>query len=146
MKSIRLLLAALCFAALLTPAEASDRTTVRAILVIASNQKGAGDSRLSAYEPTLRRILRFESYRYAGEGSVTLAVPAQGSLNLGQGHQLEIATEPADGKGLRLRATWREGRRTHMQTGLSLRPGVPAVLGGPARGDGEVYAVIVIGR
>jgi len=31
-----------------------------------------------------------------------------------------------------------------MRTGLALRPGVPAVLGGPARNDDEVYAVIII--
>ena len=34
-----------------------------------------------------------------------------------------------------------------MNTGLSLRPGVPAVLGGPSTGHkSEVYAVILIGR
>ena len=33
------------------------------------------------------------------------------------------------------------------RTGLSLRPGVPAVLGGPSTGNqGEVYAVILVGR
>jgi len=33
-----------------------------------------------------------------------------------------------------------------MDTGLLLRSGVPAVLGGPARGEGEVYAVILTGN
>ena len=42
---------------------------------------------------------------------------------------------------------WSAGGRTLMNTGLSLRPGVPAVLGGPSTGNkGEVYAVILIGR
>ena len=62
---------------------------IRGILVAASNAKAPSDGRLAAYEPTLRRILRFESYRFLGEGSASLNVPAQGQLSLGQGHRLE---------------------------------------------------------
>jgi hypothetical protein len=145
MKPIRCLLAALLFATLLGPLAAqSDRTSVRAILVVASNAEGESDSRLAPFEPTLRRILRFQSYRYLGEGSATVAT--SGTINLGQGHRLELEHEPGEGRAVRLRVNWLDSRRSLMQTGLSLRPGVPAVLGGPSRGDGEVYAVIVIGR
>lgn len=145
MKPIHCILAALLFATLLGPLAAQpDSTSVRAILVVASNAEGESDSRLAPFEPTLRRILRFQSYRYLGEDSVT--VTTTGSINLGQGHRLELEHEPSDGRAVRLRVNWLDGRRSLMQTGLSLRPGVPAVLGGPARGDGEVYAVIVIGR
>ncbi|MCW5549446.1 MAG: hypothetical protein KIT44_10840 [Opitutaceae bacterium] len=145
MKSIRCLLAALLFTAGLTPLGAqSERASVRAILVAASNAEGESDRRLAPFEPTLRRILRFQSYRYLGEGSAT--VTTGGTVNLGQGHRLELEHEPGDGRAVRLRVNWLDGRRSLMQTGLVLRPGVPAVLGGPARGDGEVYAVIVIGR
>lgn len=146
MKPIRCLLALLFLAALLVPARAADGASVRAILVTASNAEGKSDRRLAAYEPTLRRILRFNSYRFLGEGSTVLGVPGDGGFSLGQGHRLELTTEPGDGRSLRLRVTWLDGRRTLMQTGLVLRPGVPAVLGGPARGEGEVYAVIVIGQ
>jgi hypothetical protein len=31
-----------------------------------------------------------------------------------------------------------------MNTGLALRPGVPAVLGGPSNGNGGVWAVILV--
>lgn len=147
MKPFRLLLAFALFAtAAGTLAHAAERTTVRAILVTASNEKGDSDRRLADYVPTLRRILRFESYRYVGEGSVSLAVPAKAPLTLGAGHRLELETENASNAGIRLRLSWSEGGRVHMQTGLTLRPGVPAVLGGPRKGDDEVYAVIVIGR
>ncbi|MEY3775351.1 MAG: hypothetical protein RLZZ129_2131 [Verrucomicrobiota bacterium] len=145
MKPIRHLLAALFVLSLLAPLGAQpDRTSVRAILVAASNAEGASDSRLAPFEPTLRRILRFQSYRYLGEGSAALT--SSGTIHLGQGHRLELETEAGDGKAVRLRVNWLDGRRSLMQTGLVLRPGVPAVLGGPARGDGEVFAVIVIGR
>jgi hypothetical protein len=144
--TIRLFLCLLVLAGLFSRAQAADRASIRGILVSASNAKGQSDGRLSAYEPTLRRILRFESYRYLGEGSASLSVPAQGSLSLGQGHRLEIETESVSDKSVRVKVSWLDGDRVLMETGLSLRPGVPAVLGGPSRGDGEVYAVIVVGR
>jgi hypothetical protein len=118
---------------------------VRAILVLASNERGASDERLSAYEPTLRRILRFESYKLVGEGSAAVTGARPTSVKLGRGHALELQAEKADGKGVRLRVQWQEGGRSLMNTGLVLRPGVPAVLGGPANGKGgDVWAVILI--
>src|SRR6185295_2922561 len=102
--------------------------------------------RLASYEPTLRRILRFDSYRSLGEGSTSLAVPARGQISLGKGHQLEIETERSDGSSIHLKVRWTAAGQTLMNTGLVLRRGVPAVLGGPGTGKGgEVYAVILIG-
>lgn len=146
MKPLRLLLAVLLATAALAPLRAAEHTSLRAILVAASNEKGASDQRLAAYEPTLRKILRFESYRHLGESSTNLAVPAQGTLRLGQGHRLEIETEGSGKGAIRLRVAWYEGDDILMRTVITQRPGVPTVLGGPRRGDGEVYAVIVIGR
>ncbi len=120
--------------------------TVHGILITASNQPGATDHRLSEYEPTLRRILRFESYHFIGEDRANLGVPSSGRLSVGEGHELEITTEKADGKSLQVKVRWTAGGRTLMNTGLTLRSGVPAVLGGPSTGRGEVYAVILTGR
>lgn len=146
MKTLRLLLALMLTATACCALRAAERTSLRAILVAASNEKGASDRRLAAYEPTLRSILRFESYRFLGEGSAALAVPAEGTLSLGQGHRLEIETEASEKGAIRLRVAWYDGGQILMRTVISQRPGVPSVLGGPRRGDGEVYAVIVIGR
>jgi hypothetical protein len=120
--------------------------SVQGILITASNQPGQTDRRLAEYEPTLRRILRFESYHYVGQDSTRLDVPASGSLSVGDGHELEVTTEKADGKSLHVKVRWTSGGRTLMNTGLTLRPGIPAVLGGPSKSSGEVYAVILIGR
>lgn len=118
---------------------------VRALLVLASNQRGASDARLADYEPTLRRILRFESYKLAGEGSAVIAAGAKSTVRLARGHTLELEAEKSDGKGVRLKINWQDGGRSLMNTGLVLRPGVPAVLGGPANGKaGEVWAVILV--
>ncbi|MBI2518333.1 MAG: hypothetical protein HYV95_15745 [Opitutae bacterium] len=147
MKTIRLILFLTSLCGFLSVARAADRANIQGILISASNERGATDGRLAAYEPTLRRILRFESFQFLGEDSVSLAAAERGQLALGNGHQLELETERADGKGIHVRVRWVAGGRTLMNTGLVLRPGVPAVLGGPSTGHkGEVYAVILVGR
>ena len=150
MKTNRLLLPLLVLAAVwnLAPvACAADHANIQGILITASNETGPTDGRLAAYEPTLRRILRFESYRFVGEDTAAIAIPSEGRLSIGDGHQLELMAEHADGKTVQVKVRWLANGRSLMSTGLVLRPGVPAVLGGPATGHkGEVYAVILIGR
>jgi hypothetical protein len=142
---LRLTLLLAVFAGLLVSARAAG-TSLQGILITASNEPGKTDARLAEYEPTLRRILRFQSYHYVGEDSANLAVPQTGSLSLGDGHQLEVTTERTDGKSMQVKVRWTSGGRSLMNTGLTLRSGVPAVLGGPSTSNGEVYAVILIGR
>ncbi len=142
---LTLLFAVLCGLAL--AARAADRASMQGILISASNEPGQTDRRLAQYEPTLRKILRFESYKFLGGDSTSLDVPASGSLSLGDGHEIMVATESSDGKSIHVKVRWTGGGRTLMNTGLVLRPGVPAVLGGPSTGHkGEVYAVILIGQ
>ena len=71
-------------------------------------------------------------------------MPGEGTLSIGSGHQIQFRTEDSRDDRLRVQIIWQGGNRTLMRTGLALRPGVPAVLGGPARNDDEVYAVIII--
>ncbi len=147
MKTIRLALIFAVLCGLTLAARAADHASLQGILISASNEPGQTDRRLAPYEPTLRKILRFESYRFLGDDSTSFRVPASGRLALGDGHELEIATESADGKSIHVKVRWTAGGRTLMNTGLVLRSGVPAVLGGPATGrKGEVYAVILIGQ
>ncbi len=128
----------------LRAADGKTSASIRAILVSASPKGGDTDSRLAPYEATLRRILRFESFRHLGEGRAQLALPGEASLALGQGHALALVSENPK-NGLRVQVAWTDDGRSLMRTGLVLRPGVPAVLGGPTQGnDGEVLAVILI--
>lgn len=130
-----------------TQIHAAERANIQGILISASNEKGQTDRRLASYEPTLRRILRFESYRFLGDDRASLEGSEKGHLSLGEGHELDIETESSDGKSLRLRVKWMKNGRSLMNTELVLRPGIPAVLGGPSTGNkGEVYAVILIGH
>lgn len=125
-----------------TPARAA---TLRAVLITASTEPGDTDPRLATYEVTLKRVFRFQSYTYQGSDSVELASGRGAELLIGQGHELTV--EPGDNP-LTLRIRWTEGGRALMTTGVTLRPGVPALLGGPRTGNapGEVYAVILVAR
>jgi hypothetical protein len=126
-------------------AAAAGGTHVRAVLVIASNDKSSPDPKLEAYYPTLRRMLRFDSYRFAGEGAVTVAAGGKATVNLGRGHSLALENQRADAGGVRLQVAWQEGGRMLINTVISQKAGVPLVLGGPGTGrEGEAWAVIVI--
>ncbi|HEY5553027.1 MAG TPA: hypothetical protein VIK52_14135 [Opitutaceae bacterium] len=140
---LKFLLFALAALAVTTAGFAADSVQARCILVAASNQKRESDPRLAQYEPTLRRVLRFESYRFVGSGGARADAPGEATMALGQGHRIVLDVESVKGDQIRARVSWIEGGRTLMNTVLVLRRGVPAVLGGPARG-GEVLAVILI--
>lgn len=127
------------------PAQEPAAFPVRGILVAASNEAREPDARLSPYEPTLRRVLRFASYRQLGSGQARIAAPGAGTVNLGEEHRLEITLEPSNGGRVRAQLRWLDGERALMNTGVVLRRGVPAVLGGPGRGE-EVLAVIVVAQ
>ena len=147
MKTIRLIFLSALLAGLFSAAPAAEHARIQGILISASNDHGRTDPRLAAYEPTLRSILRFESYRYLGGDTASLGVPASGQLSLGEGHQLEVTTESADARVIHVRVRWLQDGRMLMKTGMALNIGVPAVIGGPSTGKkGEVYAVIVIGK
>ena len=142
MKTIRLILMLASLAGLFSVARAAESVAVRGILISASNESGASDRRLAAYEPNLRRILRFESFRFLGEDSASLPVPAKGALSLGEGQEVELATESSDGKTVLLKVRWGSVRHEYV-----LQRGGITVLGGSSTGKkGEVYAVILVGK
>lgn len=141
------LLSALLFAAAPLTSLAAESASIRAILIVASNQKGGSDPKLAPYEPTLRRILPkgFESFRFMGEGSASLAIPGRAGIALAQGHSLELDGEKSEARRVRLNVRWLNGRTVLMEQPISVARGTPSVLGGPAWGNkGDVCAIIVI--
>jgi len=140
---LKLMFFALAVLAVTSAGIAADSISARGILVAASNEKRESDSRLAPYEPTLRRVLRFESYRQLGAGSARVEAPGDATMSLGQGHRLELSVESMKGDQIRARVRWLDGDRTLMNTVLVLHRGVPAVLGGPPRGN-DVLAVILV--
>ena len=145
MKPLRLLSALFALGLALAAGISARATELQAVLITASTEPGPTDPRLARYELTLKRVLRFNSYTYQGSDSAALTPKESTSLMIGQGHELFV--EPSE-KPLTLIVRWTEGGRTLMNTGLTLRLGIPAVLGGPATGNrpGEVYTVILVAR
>ncbi|MDP1579349.1 MAG: hypothetical protein Q8M02_03665 [Candidatus Didemnitutus sp.] len=145
MKTRSLLLSLCAFGALCAALPAARAANLHAVLITASNESGPTDPRLANYEVTLRRVLRFKSYTYQGSDSTRTEKQRSSELIIGQGHELQVETGDDP---LSLRIRWSSGSRTLMNTGLTLRAGVPAVLGGPRTGkaEGEVYAVILVAR
>ncbi|NJR72407.1 MAG: hypothetical protein HC782_05215 [Gammaproteobacteria bacterium] len=64
-------------------AQTAETTGLHGILISASNATRDTDRRLAPYEPTLRRILRFESYHFLGDDRTTLTAGKTDELLLG---------------------------------------------------------------
>lgn len=141
MKSFRHILLLTLLAGLATVTRAAESVSVRGLLILASSEAGESDPRLSAYAANLKRILRTESLRLAGEDSASLAVPSSGRLSLG-GHNVQLTTESADGKTVLLKARWGSVRQDY----VIQRGGGTTLLIGPAGRGGEVRAVLLIAR
>lgn len=123
------LLAAL---ALPRSAFAAESTSVRAILVIASNAEGRTDPQLAPYERALRDVTRYQSYRVAGGGSASVPAGGRGSIDLPGDNSVQLRSEGGSVQVMR-------GNR-----GIPVARGSPViVLGGPANDKGDKYAIIV---
>ena len=144
MNLLRLTLALTLTALAASPvARAADSASVHAILINASNKKGGVDSRLSAYEAELRRNLPFNTFRFAGEGTVTVGATGKSTLRLPGGNHLNLDGSRR-GNTVHLKVQWMNGAKVVINTTLTLRPGVPAVLGRRGGDDGETPVVLVI--
>jgi hypothetical protein len=147
MKLIRqTVIALLASFALLHAVQAADATSVRAILITASNAKAPSDPRLAAYEAELQRNVPESSFRLVGEGSASVSPGSRASIRLGGAHRLDVEGEK-DGSRLGLKVQWLNGRTLVLSTTLTnLQPGVPTLLGRRPSGDGEVPIVLVIAK
>lgn len=115
--------------------------TFDAMLIHASDQPAALDTRLDRIEYKLRRIFQFEHYAFLEETQTILTLPAETRIDLGHGYTLRINAEP---KGDRIRADiqWYRGDNRLLRTSVAQRRGVPSILGGPAHKDGTLILVL----
>lgn len=130
-----------------TAEKAPDRNvTLQAILISASNEKGETDRRLAAYAKNLKSSLRFESFKYLGEGSTRIEMPGNSEISLPQ-NQKVVLEAAYYGEGMVwLRVIWRDGDRQFMNNVYAKwKRGTPIVIGGAARG-GESLVIIVTPR
>jgi hypothetical protein len=126
-----------------TPMQAAgDSARVSVILVEAGNGEGGVDGALRPYASTLQRLFRFQSYKQLSKGSIRLNVPGEGSTGLAGGQSLTLKADEG-GRGLMAELTWQRGGKRLLHTRIQLRPGSPAVLGGPSTGKGGNYLLIL---
>ena len=123
---------------------AADSTSVRAILIPATNQKREADPKLAPYEAELQRNRPLSSFRYVGEGAAVVAAGKPANIPLGRDHRVQLESEK--GGGIRVKIQWLNGNTVVMSTSLTLESGVPAVLGRRPSGDGETPIVLLIAR
>jgi hypothetical protein len=138
MRIIKLVLTVLLVAFVADPAGAADsgRATITAILVIASNERGPADPRLGPYEANLKRTLRYESFRFAGEGSGTVTAGGSGTISLPNNNGLSLQGEKSDGPGIRVKVRYGS-------TDVTIPPGKTVIIAGRPAPGGEISAVIV---
>jgi hypothetical protein len=143
MRIIKLTLAVLLALCALQPlVHAAESTSVRAILIMASNAKGPADPRLAAFEADLQRNVPESSFRYLGEGSASVRGGERASIPLQGNHRIDL-TAAAGGAGLRLRIQWTKGGVPVIALN-DVEPGKTFTLGRRTRDDGDVPIVLVI--
>ena len=122
---------------------AAESARVQVILVEASNGEGGVDSSLRSYAGTLQRLFKFKSYKQVSRGNLKIDIPGEGSTGLAGGQRLTMKATEGGKRGLMAELTWSRGSKRLLHTRIQLRPGSPAVLGGPSTGRGGSYLLIL---
>jgi len=123
---------------------AEDNARIEMILVQAGNGDGGVDSSLKPYAGTLQRLFRFKSYRQIKKQGMNLSIPGSTSASLGSGQTLKISADESGKNVLRADIEWKRGGKNLLHTRIQLRPGNPAVLGGPKSEDGTWLVILVL--
>ena len=145
--SIRTLLSLsflILLAGLLTPlrAEAADNARIDVILVKAGSGEGGVDRALRPYASTLQRLFRFQQYELVSRKPLRVNLPGDGSVALPGGQQLSLSATASPGPGIKADIDWIRGSKRLLHTRIQLRPGSPAVLGGPRSKNGTWLLIL----
>ena len=141
MKPLLLLILLTLFAGL-SAQVAEGSASVQVILVQASNQEGGVDRALKPYAGNLERLFRFKSYRQSSRQTLRLDTPGEGSVSLAGGQVLTIRSDAGSKGSLKAEISWKRGSKSLLHTRINLRPGSPAVLGGPRSKDGTWLLIL----
>ena len=122
--------------------ESAERTSIKGIMILASEKPGKSDNRVRPYEGKLRRLFKFEHYQFLGEGRSNIAVPGQTAFSLGGGFRLAVQMTDAGDNRFRARVEWTRGSTRLIKTTVLMRKGTPTILGGPAHGGGHLIVIL----
>ena len=137
---LAMVLLAVC---MMLPSVAAARpVTIKAMMILASNESSAQDPRLSFIEFKLRRVTGFEYFRHYGEGSAVLNVPGNTEIDLGHGFRLAITALKAEGGRLKAHVSWLREGTVLLNTVVSAERGTPFALGGIAHEGGTLIVTL----
>ncbi len=126
----------------LMPAFADAGVTFKAVMIHASDNPSPKDGRIQGIESKLRRMLKFQYYKHAGEGSSSVSLPGSGTIQLGGGYSLSIqATDAGNGK-ISAKVQWKRGGSSLLSTQTRVSRGSPTVLGGVSQGSGKLMVIL----
>ena len=121
----------------------AESTSVTGILILATNDAGETDSRLKSYEPTLRRLFKFQGYKQVGRSRTSIEIPGEGVLNFGK-ERLVIKTTGNGSGSVRAKVQWLRGSKSMINTTVRMQSGVPTLLGGSKQDGGNRNLIVVL--
>ena len=124
-----------------TQAEAA-KVSLRATMILASNEKGPNDAKVKRFAGKLRRLFNFTHYRLYGEGSAAIEMPGEASFSLGHSFRMEVKVSLAAKNKIRAGVRWMKGKTTLINTVLVMQKGAPAILGGPSHQGGNLIVIL----
>ncbi len=116
--------------------------TFKAVMIHASDNPSPKDGRIQGIESKLRRMLKFQYYKHAGEGSASVSLPGSGTIQLGGGYSLSIQATDAGGGKISAKVQWKRGGSSLLSTQTRVSRGSPTVLGGVSQGSGKLMVIL----
>jgi len=123
---------------------AEEKVSLKAVMIYASNEPGDKDSRLSAVEPQLRNLFRFERYQQSGYGTSSANLPGSTSILLGQGHKLDIKVSKTEEGKVRAEVHWTRSDEKLMSTAYVLNRNESTWMGGPSHDKGKLIILLSV--
>lgn len=122
----------------------AQHTNVSATLIFASSQGDGIDPALRSYESNLKRLFKYSSYKLRGKSNARLSIPGKASMNLGDGHQVELDAQGSSSNKVRLSVKWSNQRRMLINTTINQDKGKPVILGGPSAPSQNGNLILVL--
>jgi RNA polymerase sigma-70 factor, ECF subfamily len=108
----------------------------------AASPEAETDERLRMILPRLRTLFRYTDYTTLDRQRAEGPLGTQQRFPLPGSRHLEVTPDQLQGNSLRMRVRLLRGEHPELRTIMSVSPGAPAVLGGPAHGDGVLIIIL----
>jgi Sigma-70, region 4 len=100
------------------------------------------DARMQRIIPHLRSLFRYSDYTTLDRQRAEVTLGTHQRFMLPGTRQLEVVPEQLQGQSVLMRVRLFKGDLPELRTSIVAAPGAPAVLGGPAHGDGVLIIIL----